>query len=152
MTENYIDQLLELAAGIVTLADAESTLDKREWKAAKEQHDSLEAKFKEVRNIYVDFLLGTPEGHDQAYDLVAADIAAILKVRPDWEARLDQAILAERQHQLDWDQLDRRLREERDLLVARVDQLHAPVGPRDRERQAHVTKTYYSDSRHAARL
>lgn len=69
MTENYIDQLLELAAGIVTLADAESTLDKREWKAAKEQHDSLEAKFKEVRNIYVDFLLGTPEGHDQAYAL-----------------------------------------------------------------------------------
>lgn len=41
---------------------------------------------------------------------VAADIAAILKVRPDWEARLDQAILAERQHQLDWDQFDRRLK------------------------------------------
>ena len=77
MAEDYFDQLLELAAGLVALADAESTLDKREWKAAKEQHDSLEAKFKEVRNKYVDVLLSAPEGHEQAYDLVATDIAAI---------------------------------------------------------------------------
>ncbi|HZV17586.1 MAG TPA: hypothetical protein VFF84_02725 [Sphingobium sp.] len=85
MGEDYIDQLLLLAAKIVALADVESTLDKREWKAAKEQHDSLEAKFKEIRNKYVDVLLDTSEGHDQAYDLVAADIAAIrANCDPSW--------------------------------------------------------------------
>lgn len=84
--ENYFDQLLELAAGIVALADAESTLDKREWKAAKEQHDGLEAKFKEVRNKYVDVLLREAEGHEQTYNLVAADIAAIrANCDPSWE-------------------------------------------------------------------
>ena len=74
MAGSYFDQLLELAASIVALQDAESALDKREWKAAKEQHDSLESKFREVRNEYVDALLERPEGHDQAYDSVVADI------------------------------------------------------------------------------
>ena len=32
MTEDYFNQMLELAAGIVALADIESKLDKRDWK------------------------------------------------------------------------------------------------------------------------
>lgn len=90
MAENYFDQLLDLAAKIVALADAESTLNKREWKAAKEQHDSLEAKFGEVRNKYVDVLLGTPDSHDQVYDSVAANIAELrANCDPSWISTVD---------------------------------------------------------------
>ncbi|MBY8824981.1 hypothetical protein [Sphingomonas colocasiae] len=85
MTRDYFDQLLELAADIVVLVDAERTLDKRDWKKAKEQHDGLEAKFKEVRNKYVDALLGTPEGHAEAYELVVDDIEQIKATcDPSW--------------------------------------------------------------------
>lgn len=77
MTEDYFNQMLELAAGIVALADIESKLDKRDWKAAKEQHDSLEANFKVARNKYVDEMLGIPEGHEQACEYVKQDIAEV---------------------------------------------------------------------------
>lgn len=90
MSESYFDQLVELAAGIVALADAESSLDKKEWKAAKRQHDSLEVKFKEVRNKYVDVLLNAPEGREKAYDLVATDIEAIrANCDSSWEPALN---------------------------------------------------------------
>lgn len=90
MTHNYFNQMLELASEIVALADAESTLDKRDRKKAKERYETLEAEFKEVRTKYVDDLLGTPDGHDQAYDMVASDIATIREsCDPSWIPAVD---------------------------------------------------------------
>ena len=86
MTEDYFNQMLELATGIVALADVESKIDKRQWKAAKEHHDSLEANFRVARNKYVDQMLGIPEGHEQACEYVKQDIAEV-------RARCDPAAL-----------------------------------------------------------
>ena len=77
MTEDYFNQMLELATGIVALSDIESKLDKREWKAAKEHHDSLEANFRVARNKYVNQMLAIPEGHEQACAYVKQDIADV---------------------------------------------------------------------------
>ena len=90
MTEDYFNQMLELAAGIVALADIESTLDKRDWKAAKAQHDNLEATFKVARRKYVDEILGIPEGHEQAVKYVEQDIAEVrAKSDPSWFPTVD---------------------------------------------------------------
>ncbi len=90
MAESYIEQLLDLAAGIVALENAEGSLNKRELKSAKERHDVLEAKFTEVRNKYVDLLLGTLEGHDLSYDLVAGEIAKIrVGCDPSWNPAIE---------------------------------------------------------------
>ncbi len=48
MTEDYFNQMLEIAKDIVALADVESKLDKRQWKAAKEHHDSLGSKLNQA--------------------------------------------------------------------------------------------------------
>lgn len=74
MAKSYIDELLELAAGIVELADAESTIDKRDWKKAKAQHDALQADFIRVRNNYVNSLLHSPDNHGQAYSLTVEEL------------------------------------------------------------------------------
>jgi hypothetical protein len=87
MSHEYFDEMLQMAAAITQLADAEGTLDKREWKKAKEQYDSLEAKFIEVRNKYVDVLLATPEGHAEAYELVRTNLEEIKAAcDPSWGA------------------------------------------------------------------
>jgi hypothetical protein len=90
VADNYFDELLELASAIVSLADMENQLDKREWKKAKAQHDALETKFKEVGSKYVDDLLAPPEGRGQAYDLVAADLTDLReKCDPSWIPAVD---------------------------------------------------------------
>lgn len=75
MAKSYIDELLELAAGIVELADAESTIAKRDWKTAKAQHDALQADFIRVRNDYVNSLLHSPDSYGRAYSLTVEEIS-----------------------------------------------------------------------------
>lgn len=77
MANEYLDELLQLAGQIVMLADAESTLNKSEWKAAKAQHDALEEQFKKVRGRYVDTILGSQEGRLQAVRSVEHDLNEI---------------------------------------------------------------------------
>lgn len=87
MSHKYFDEMLEIAAAVTQLADAEGSLNKREWKKAKEQHDHFEAKFIEVRNKYIDVLLATPEGHAKAYELVRASLEEIKTTcDPSWAA------------------------------------------------------------------
>lgn len=90
MANDFFDQMLELAADIVLLADVEETLDKREWKKAKEQHDKLELRFKEVRNKYVDALLGTSQAHIAPYELAVRDIEQLKATcDPSWLPAVD---------------------------------------------------------------
>lgn len=85
MKTDYFDELLELAFEITELAEAESTLDKSEWKAAKERHDQLERRFKKARDKYIDVLLSTAEGQEKAPSLVQAQIAQIRdECDPSW--------------------------------------------------------------------
>ncbi|MCZ4343751.1 hypothetical protein O4H52_19230 [Sphingomonadaceae bacterium G21617-S1] len=85
MAEDYFERLLELAASITTIADAEGSLDKREWKKAKEQQDAFKAEFKEIRDRFVDVLLSTPEGQGSAYEQVSSSIAEVYaNCDPSW--------------------------------------------------------------------
>lgn len=90
MAEDYFDQLLELAAEIVSLVDAESTLDKSQWKEAKTRHDAAVARFNEVRGKYVDALLKTADGRENGPTIVEQQIAEIKgSCDPSWVPALD---------------------------------------------------------------
>lgn len=74
MATSYIDELLDLAAGIVELADAEGTIDKRDWRKAKALNNTLQANFTRVRKEYVDSLLDTPDGYERGYSLTLEEL------------------------------------------------------------------------------
>jgi hypothetical protein len=90
VAENQFLILLALAEEIVNLGDVLNTVDKRERRAAKEKRDGLEAKFKEIRDKYIDALLGTQEGHDKAYDIMMNNIEELRKIdMPSWNPAIN---------------------------------------------------------------
>lgn len=85
MAENYFEQMLDLAADIVLLADAEAHLEMRDWKKAKERHDNLEVQFKDVRKKYVDALLDTSDDNAAVYPAAARHIEQLKATcDPSW--------------------------------------------------------------------
>ncbi len=90
MSEDYLDLLVELAGAISASREAVKSQSKQERTKTNERLDALHTKFKEVRNKYVDFLLGTPQGRIDAYDQAAAKIAAMrANSDPSWHDAID---------------------------------------------------------------
>jgi hypothetical protein len=80
MSYASMDDLLELAAGIMQLDAAEASLGKgREWKQAKKQYEAAVEEFNSKRNDYVDTLLvkgedwsAVPDGITEELDRIEA--------------------------------------------------------------------------------
>ena len=73
-----LDDLLELAAGIMQLDAAEASLGKgREWKEAKKQYEAAAEEFKSKRKDYVNTLLIKGEDWSGIPDCVASELDGI---------------------------------------------------------------------------
>lgn len=90
MDRDYLSELFDVASQIVELADVESSLDKRDWKRAKEQHDSLEASFDKLRNEYVDHALEQTKDGRLAYQRANDELSRIRHdCDPSWIPAVD---------------------------------------------------------------
>lgn len=91
MSDGGLNELLELAAGIMELDDAEQSLRKgHEWRAAKKQHDSLVEAFDKVRKNYVDGLLTKGEDWSHISAAVSSDLENIQsRADSSWHPSID---------------------------------------------------------------
>lgn len=105
--EGFVDQEIRDVTAQMKLAKERRNEAKANLLSATAKLAQIKEDLKEQEEQALKLLRGHRKGKARE---VAASIAAVLAVRPDWETRLEQAIAAERQHQLAWDQLDRRLK------------------------------------------